>query len=80
MKGVSLICSMSTAEQISESRLSILLRILRGKKGRGTELISLYVPPGRQVSEVMDTLRTEHGKASNIKSRTTRGHVQEALV
>jgi len=71
---------MSTAEQISESRLSILLRILRGKKGRGTELISLYVPPGRQISEVMDTLREEHGKASNIKSRTTRGHVQEALV
>ena len=75
-----MICSMSTAEQISESRLSILLRILRGKKGRGTELISLYVPPGRQVSEVMETLRDEHGKASNIKSRTTRGHVQEALV
>jgi len=71
---------MSVAEQISESRLSILLRVLRTKKGRGTELISVYVPPGRQVSEVAETLRGEHGKASNIKSRTTRKNVQEALV
>jgi len=71
---------MSGPEKISERRLSILLRILRGKKGRGTELISAYIPPGRQISEVAETLRDEHGKASNIKSRTTRKNVQEALV
>jgi len=70
---------MTVAEQVSERRLSILLRVLRGKRGRGTELISLYVPPGRQISEVMETLRDEHGKASNIKSRTTRKNVQEAI-
>jgi peptide chain release factor subunit 1 len=50
------------------------------KEGRGTELVSLYVPPGKQVSDVMNTLRQEYGTASNIKSTTTRKNVQDAIV
>ena len=57
-----------------------VLRELSEKRGRGTELISLYIPPGRRISEVMATLREEYGKASNIKSRTTRKNVQDAIV
>jgi len=57
-----------------------LLRRIAEKRGRGTELISLYIPAGRQLSEVMSTLREEYGKASNIKSRTTRKNVQDAIV
>ncbi len=53
--------------------------MLASKEGRGTELISLYVPPGRQIHEVMANLREEYGTASNIKSRTTRKNVQEAI-
>ncbi|NHV99598.1 MAG: peptide chain release factor 1 [Thaumarchaeota archaeon] len=56
------------------------LRELSEKRGRGTELISLYIPPGRRISEVMTNLREEYGKASNIKSRTTRKNVQDAIV
>ncbi|MEM3079333.1 MAG: peptide chain release factor aRF-1 [Thermoproteota archaeon] len=56
------------------------LRELSEKRGRGTELISLYIPPGRRISEVMANLREEYGKASNIKSRTTRKNVQDAIV
>jgi len=61
-------------------RLKKTLNTLASKEGRGTELISLYVPPGKQISEVMNMLRDEYGTASNIKSTTTRKNVQDAIV
>jgi peptide chain release factor subunit 1 len=48
-------------------------------RGRATELISLYVPPGRQLSDVMSYLRNEYAQSSNIKSRTTRKNVMWAI-
>ncbi|ABK14152.1 MAG: peptide chain release factor 1 [Methanothrix sp.] len=56
-----------------------LLDELRSKSGRGTELISLYIPPDKQISDVMAQLREEHGQAANIKSKLTRTNVQSAL-
>jgi len=56
------------------------LETLASKEGRGTELVSLYVPPGRQTSEVVSMLKQEYGTASNIKSTTTRKNVQDAIV
>jgi peptide chain release factor subunit 1 len=47
--------------------------------GRGTELISLYVPPTRQVSDVAAYLRNEYSQSSNIKSASTRKNVQAAI-
>ena len=47
--------------------------------GRGTELISLYVPPSRQVHEAMTYLRSETAESGNIKSRVTRNHVLDAI-
>jgi len=61
-------------------RLKRILNALARKEGRGTELISLYVPPGRQISEVVNMLKQEYGTASNIKSTTTRKNVQDAIV
>ncbi|MEM3616986.1 MAG: peptide chain release factor aRF-1 [Candidatus Bathyarchaeia archaeon] len=61
-------------------RLKKILNTLADKEGRGTELISLYIPPGKQISEVMNMLREEYGTASNIKSTTTRKNVQDAIV
>ena len=61
-------------------RLKKTLNTLASKEGRGTELVSLYVPPGKQISEVMNMLRDEYGTASNIKSTTTRKNVQDAIV
>ncbi len=60
-------------------RLKRALKTLSSKEGRGTELVSLYVPPGRQISEVVAMLKNEHGTASNIKSNTTRKNVQDAI-
>jgi len=55
------------------------LEELRSKKGRGTELISLYIPGDKQISDVVAQLRDEHGQAANIKSKITRTNVQSAL-
>ena len=60
-------------------RLKRNLQRLTDREGRGTELVSLYVPPGRQVSEVIAMLNNEYGTASNIKSNTTRKNVQDAI-
>jgi peptide chain release factor subunit 1 len=60
-------------------RLKKALDRLSKKEGRGTELVSLYVPPGKQIPEVMSMLRQEYGTASNIKSDTTRKNVQDAI-
>jgi len=60
-------------------RLKKALATLSKKEGRGTELVSLFVPPGKQIAEVMTMLRQEYGTASNIKSDTTRKNVQDAI-
>ena len=61
-------------------RLERSLKLLASKEGQHTELISLYIPPDKQISDVTNTLRQEHGTASNIKSKTTRKNVTEAIV
>ena len=60
-------------------RFRRMLEKLERLEGRGTELVTVYIPPGKQVHEVMADLRNEYGTASNIKSKTTRKNVQEAL-
>lgn len=52
---------------------------LSNKEGRGTELVSLYIPSRKPIHEVIAYLRDEWGTAGNIKSDTTRNHVQDAL-
>jgi peptide chain release factor subunit 1 len=71
--------SSSTQDSVVHFKLKRTLEMLAAKEGRGTELISLYVPPERRIHEVMANLREEYGTASNIKSRTTRKNVQEAI-
>ncbi len=60
-------------------RLKRALQKLGSKEGRGTELVSLYVPPDRKISDVMGMLKQERGTAANIKSDTTRKNVQDAI-
>ena len=64
---------------LARFRFQRMLEMLEGKEGRGTELITVYVPPGKQLSEVMSDLRTEWGTAGNIKSKTTKKNVQDGL-
>ncbi len=70
---------MSSLSEVERYRLERLINELKMKKGRGTELITLYVPSGRRLDEVISLLRQEYSQASNIKDRTTRHHVLDAL-
>ena len=73
---------MSTAKKTSLElfRLRKTLNSLASKEGSHTELITLYVPPGKQISDALNLLRDEYGTASNIKSNVTRKNVLDAIV
>jgi len=66
-------------DSVTLYRFKKLIRELESKTGRGTELISIYIPPGKMVSEVIGYLRQEYATAANIKSKTTRKNVQDAI-
>ncbi|MEW6070345.1 MAG: peptide chain release factor aRF-1 [Candidatus Thermoplasmatota archaeon] len=55
------------------------LEELEAIKGRATELISLYIPPTRKISDVLNYLRNEYAQSSNIKSKSTRKNVMWAI-
>jgi peptide chain release factor subunit 1 len=55
------------------------LDILKSKHGFHTELISLYIPPSRPIAAVMSYLRNEISESSNIKSKSTRQMVTDAI-
>jgi peptide chain release factor subunit 1 len=55
------------------------LEEIEGAQGRGTELVTVYVPPSRPIFEVANYLRGELSQSSNIKSQLTRKHVQQAI-
>ena len=73
---------MSTAKKTSLElfRLRKTLNSLARKEGSHTELITIYVPPGKQISDALNLLRDEYGTASNIKSNVTRKNVLDAIV
>ena len=72
---------MSTAKKSSLElfRLRKTLNALANKEGSHTELITVYVPPGKQISDALNLLRNEYGTASNIKSNVTRKNVLDAI-
>jgi peptide chain release factor subunit 1 len=73
---------LSTAKKSSLElfRLRKTLNVLANKAGSHTELITVYVPPGKQISDALTLLRNEYGTASNIKSNVTRKNVLDAIV
>jgi len=48
-------------------------------RGSGTQLVTIYIPPDKQISDVVAHVTQEHSEASNIKSKDTRTNVQDAL-
>lgn len=55
------------------------LKELSEKKGRGTELVSVYIPHDKQISDVGKHMRDELGQSANIKSKQTKKNVQSAI-
>jgi peptide chain release factor subunit 1 len=70
---------MSGNPTLDRFRFQRMLERLQSLEGRGTELVTVYIPPSKQVHDVMQDLRNEYGTAVNIKSKTTRKNVQDAL-
>ena len=70
---------MSKTDSVRLYKVRKLISELSNKEGRGTELVSLYIPPKKAIHEAIANLREEWGTAGNIKSDTTRNHVQDAL-
>jgi peptide chain release factor subunit 1 len=72
---------MSDDAEISTRRLRLKMALeeLREMKGFGTELVTIIIPPDRQVSDARAMLQNEHGQAANIKSKGTRKNVQGAI-
>ena len=48
-------------------------------KGMGTELVTVIIPPDRMISDVRHHLIQEAGQAANIKSKSTKKHVTDAI-
>jgi len=55
------------------------LQELSDKRGRGTELVSVYIPPNKQISDVVKHMREELSQSANIKSKQTKKNVQSAI-
>jgi peptide chain release factor subunit 1 len=66
-------------DRIKKYEFRKVLEELRKKAGRGTELVSVYIPRDKQISDVTSQLRDEYGQAMNIKSKSTRTNVQSSL-
>ncbi|ODS38449.1 MAG: hypothetical protein A7316_07945 [Candidatus Altiarchaeales archaeon WOR_SM1_86-2] len=60
-------------------KLKRIINELKRKRGRHTELISVYVPRGYDLNKVISQIRDEQGTATNIKSKSTRKNVVDAL-
>ncbi|MBS3090397.1 peptide chain release factor aRF-1 [Candidatus Pacearchaeota archaeon] len=60
-------------------KLKKLLNELRGYRGRHTELITVYVPADYNLAAVAKQLEQERSTAENIKSKTTKKNVLDAL-
>jgi len=65
--------------KVDKTTLEIIIKELRQWKSPATTLLSLYVPPGRPISDVLSLLRQELSITDNIKLKRTKDAVQTAL-
>jgi peptide chain release factor subunit 1 len=59
--------------------LQMLIEELEKIQGRGTELVSYYIPGEYDISHLMSHLSYEYSTAQNIKDKNTRQNVMDAL-
>lgn len=66
-------------ETMSKYQLKKLIKKLEDIRGRNTELVSLYIPAGYDMSKISEFVTSEASEAENIKSKHTRKNVKAAL-
>ncbi|ADB85942.1 peptide chain release factor aRF-1 [Saccharolobus islandicus] len=59
--------------------MKALIKELKKWKASATVLLSLYIPPGRPIPDVVNLLRQEYSIAQNIKLKRTRDAVLSAI-
>ena len=64
---------------VPEEEQDSVLEYIETFKGRGTELISLYIPNNKNILDVKKGLKKEVQEAENIKSKKTRQNVKWAI-
>ena len=67
------------AQQQRRLRLKKAVKELSEMRGMGTELVTVVIPPDRMIHDVRQQLSQEAGQAANIKSKSTRKHVSDAI-
>ncbi|MFB6215474.1 MAG: peptide chain release factor 1, partial [Candidatus Aenigmatarchaeota archaeon] len=65
--------------EMSKYQLKKLINKLEDIRGRNTELVSLYIPAGYDMTKISEFITSEASEAENIKSKQTRKNVQAAL-
>jgi peptide chain release factor subunit 1 len=60
-------------------RMRKILEEVRNMRGMGTELVTVIIPPERMIHDVRQQLSQEAGQAANIKSKSTKKHVTDAI-
>jgi peptide chain release factor subunit 1 len=73
--------NLANVKLTSKDRFKVkhFIKELEQHSGRGTELVSVYVPAGYDLAKIGQHLAQEQGTASNIKSSSTRKNVTDAL-
>lgn len=65
--------------EMNKYQLKKLINELDDIRGRNTELVSLYIPAGYDMSKISNFVTSEASEAENIKSKHTRKNVKAAL-
>jgi len=60
-------------------KLRKLLEELEKIKGRHTELVSVYIPAGHNLQDIVNMLRQEYTLTENVKNKTVRNNVLGAI-
>ena len=67
------------ANEVEYKKMKAVLKELEKIRGRHTELVTVYVPAGYNINKVADQIVNEKSTANNIKSKTTKNNVVDAL-
>nr|WP_257789213.1 peptide chain release factor aRF-1 [Methanopyrus sp. SNP6] len=71
--------TLAESSTVERYRFRKMIEKLENLRGQGTELITIYIPPEKRLSDVIAQMREEYSQASNIKSKRTRKNVQSAI-
>lgn len=66
-------------EEQERIKLKELMMELEGYRGRHTELVTIYAPAGSNINQIATQIMSEQSTAQNIKSKTTKNNVIDAL-